>query len=164
MPTSARWEVTNSPQIPVKSVYTAGSMWASTPTKLFSRNVGNFELLQISREKSRKTEGVFPVASRGSGGKSKSPRARFLFPIFSFGEAKEKIEGQPLISNMSFCIPKCFVPHNKPAAAGNSGRRVFQINSHAICASFARSAAYSAIRACALRSASGACPGTPKTG
>ena len=41
---------------------------------------------------------------------------------------------------------------------------VFQINSHAICASFARSAAYSAMRVCALRSASGACPGTPKTG
>ena len=39
-----------------------------------------------------------------------------------------------------------------------------QISSQAICASFARSAAYSAMRVCAPRSASGSCPGTPKTG
>ena len=32
MPTSARLEVANSPQITVKTVQSAGSMWASTPT------------------------------------------------------------------------------------------------------------------------------------
>ena len=32
MPTSARWEVTTSPEIPVKSVHSAGPMWASAPT------------------------------------------------------------------------------------------------------------------------------------
>ncbi len=32
MPTSAREEVTNSPEISVKTVRSAGSMWASTPT------------------------------------------------------------------------------------------------------------------------------------
>ena len=45
---------------------------------------------QISRERSKKTEGVFLVGSRESEGKSKSPQARFLFATFSFGEAKEK--------------------------------------------------------------------------
>ena len=38
----------------------------------------DLELLQITREKSRKTEAVFLVGSRGPGGKAKSPRARFL--------------------------------------------------------------------------------------
>ena len=32
MPTSARWEVTNLPQIFVITVHSAGPMWASTPT------------------------------------------------------------------------------------------------------------------------------------
>ena len=66
--------------------------------------VRNFELFQITREKSRKTEAVFLVGSRRSGGKSKSLRARFLLPAFSFGEAKENAERQTQISNMSSCI------------------------------------------------------------
>ena len=44
--------------------------------------IGQYEfalVFKLSREKSRKTEAVFPVALRRSGGKSKSPRARFLF-------------------------------------------------------------------------------------
>ena len=61
-------------------------------------SVRNSELFQITREKSRKTEAVFLVGSRRSGGKSKSLRARFLFATFSFGEAKEKVVPQPLIS------------------------------------------------------------------
>ena len=32
MPTSAHWEVTNSPQISVETVHSAGPMWASAPT------------------------------------------------------------------------------------------------------------------------------------
>ena len=32
MPTSARWEIANSPKIPAETVRSAGSMWASTPT------------------------------------------------------------------------------------------------------------------------------------
>ena len=52
-----------------------------------------------------KTEAAFLVASRGlRGGKSKSPRARFLFATFSFGEAKEKVGRQPQISNMRFVL------------------------------------------------------------
>ena len=48
------------------------------PYKSFLNSVRNFELLQVSREKSRKTEAVFLVGSRRSGGKSNSLRARFL--------------------------------------------------------------------------------------
>ena len=73
--------------------------------------VRNFELLQISRERSKKTEAVFLVALRGSGGKSKSLRARFLLPAFSFGEAKENAEGQSQISNMSPYIGVYIVDH-----------------------------------------------------
>ena len=51
-----------------------------------------------------------------------------------------------------------------PRRPGSPTAAFFQIHSHAICASFARSAAYSAMRVCALRSASGSCPETPKTG
>ena len=61
------------------------------PYEAFSKNVRNSEMLQVSREKSRKTEGVFLVASRGLRGKIEIPRARFLFVTFSFGEAKEKV-------------------------------------------------------------------------
>jgi hypothetical protein len=74
------------------------------PRKSFSDSVRNFELLQLSRERSKKTEAVFLVGSRRSGGKSKSLRARFLLPAFSFGEAKENAERQTQISNMSSCI------------------------------------------------------------
>jgi hypothetical protein len=49
------------------------------PYNAYRRCIKNSELLQVPREKSRKTEAVFPVALRRSGGKSKSPRARFLF-------------------------------------------------------------------------------------
>ena len=74
----------------------------------------NFELLQISREKSRKTEAVFLVALKGApGGKSKSPRARFLFVTFSFGEAKEKVKLHPLISKKSSYLDKHIVNHIK---------------------------------------------------
>ena len=51
-------------------------------------------ICQSSRERSKKTEAVFLVGSRRSGGKSKSLRARFLFATFSFGEAKEKVGRQ----------------------------------------------------------------------
>ena len=71
----------------------------------------NFERLLISREMSRKTEAVFLVGSRRSGGKSKSLRARFLLPAFSFGEAKENAEPQLQISNTGSYIVKFIVDH-----------------------------------------------------
>ena len=53
----------------------------------------------------RKTEAVFLVGPRElRGGKSKSPRDRFLFATFSFREAKEKVGRQPQISNMRFVL------------------------------------------------------------
>jgi hypothetical protein len=70
-----------------------------------------FELFQISRERSKKTEAVFLVGSRRPGGKSKSPRARFLLPAFSFGEAKENAERQLQISKMSSYIAPLLFHH-----------------------------------------------------
>ena len=53
--------------------------FAETPTMLIRGIINNYGLFQISRERSKKTEAVFLVALKGgSGGKSKSPRARFL--------------------------------------------------------------------------------------
>ena len=62
------------------------------PYNAYRRCIKNSELLQVPREKSRKTEAVFLVALRASVGKSKSTGS------FSFGEAKENAEQQPLIS------------------------------------------------------------------
>ena len=81
------------------------------PYEAFSKNVRNSEMLQVSREKSRKTEGVFLVGSWRPGGKSKSLRARFLLPAFSFGEAKENAEGQLQISNTGSYIVMCIIDH-----------------------------------------------------
>ena len=150
MPTSARWEVTNSPKISVKSTYsaggqsrpplqgelrlvvgaddsvgplgscefaeqfckkqvqTAGSMCTGKrqshirnapssrtavagidPYEAYKYSARRFELLQISRERSTKTEAVFVVGSRGLRGKIEIPPGSF-----PFGEAKENAEGQ----------------------------------------------------------------------
>ena len=62
------------------------------PYNAYRRCIKNSELLQVPREKSRKTERVFLVALRDSVGKSKSTGS------FSFGEVKENAEQQPLIS------------------------------------------------------------------
>ena len=62
-------------------------------------SVGNIELFQISRERSKKTEAVFLGAFKEApGGKIEIPRAHFLFVTFSFGEAKEKVKLQLQIS------------------------------------------------------------------
>ena len=50
-------------------------------------------IYQTSRERSKKTEGVFLVGSRESEGKSKSPQARFLFTIFLLEKQKKKWVG-----------------------------------------------------------------------
>ncbi|MEE0786894.1 MAG: hypothetical protein U0M25_04100, partial [Oscillospiraceae bacterium] len=51
--------------------------------------------------KVQKNQRGFSGRFKGGRGKSKSPRARFLFPIFSFGEAKENAGQQLLIFNTS---------------------------------------------------------------
>ena len=50
---------------------------------------------QISRERSKKTEGVFLVGSRESEGKSKSPPGSFSFCHFFFWRSKRKSETAP---------------------------------------------------------------------
>ena len=60
--------------------------------------------LQIGRRFPEKPKRFFWSVQGGSGGKSKSPRVRFLFATFSFGEAKEKVGRQPQISNMRFVL------------------------------------------------------------
>ena len=87
---------TDSPQIFEKTVQSAGRTESSAPTN----SVGNFELYQASREKSRKTEAVFLVGSRGFRGEIEIPPVLKLqtSEAFSFGEAKENAERQLLIS------------------------------------------------------------------
>ena len=60
--------------------------------------------LQIGRRFPEKPKRFFWSVQGSSGGESKSPRARFLFAAFSFGEAKEKVGRQPQISNMRFVL------------------------------------------------------------
>ena len=60
---------TDSPQIFEKTVQSAGRTESSAPTN----SVGNFERYQASREKSRKTEAVFLVGSRGLRGEIEIP-------------------------------------------------------------------------------------------
>ena len=59
----------------------------------------------------RKPKGFSWAVQGGSGGKSKSPRARFLFATFSFGEAKEKVEPQLQIFKKIFYIVVCIIDH-----------------------------------------------------
>ena len=162
MPTSARWEVTNSPKISVKSTYsaggqsrpplqgelrlvvgaddsvgplgsckfaeqfckkqvqTAGSMCtgkrqthirnASSPRtavtgidpyEAYKYSARRFELFQISRERSKKTEAVFLAGSRGL-----RREIEILPGSFSFGEAKEKVEPQSLICRSLSAFPQ----------------------------------------------------------
>lgn len=70
MPTSAHRGVSNSPKISVKSVQSAWADVGIGPYNAFKNRGGIFELFLVSRERSKKTEAVFLVASRRSGGKS----------------------------------------------------------------------------------------------
>lgn len=80
MPTSAHRGVSNSPKISVKSVQSAWADVGIGPYNAFKNRVGIFELFLVSRERSKKTEAVFMVGSRRSGGKSseKISRARCI--------------------------------------------------------------------------------------
>ena len=62
------------------------------PCKCFTRRVRIFELLQISREKSRKTEAVFLVAFKGAPGGNRNPPGSFSFCHFFFWRSKRKSE------------------------------------------------------------------------
>ena len=62
------------------------------PYKSFLNSVRNFELLQILREKSRKTEGVFLVGSRKSGGKRNPSGLVFFLQLFLLEKQKKKLD------------------------------------------------------------------------
>ena len=85
------------------------------PYEAFSRNARNFEQFFKFRGKDPRKPGRFSWSVQGTpGGKSKSPRARFLFPVFSFGEAKEKTEGQLQIFKKNSYIDMCTIDHQTP--------------------------------------------------
>ena len=65
-------------KISVKSVQSAWADVGIGPYNAFKNRVGIFELFLVSRERSKKTEAVFLVASRRSGGKSKSPGPQMI--------------------------------------------------------------------------------------
>ena len=92
-----------------KKVHSARADVGIGPYNAYKNSVGFFELLQFSRERSKKTEAVFLVASWGRPGEIEIPPARFLFPAFPFGEAKENAVLQLLISNKSLCLAACKV-------------------------------------------------------
>ena len=54
--------------------------------------------IKLRGKDSRKPKRFSWALQGGSGGKSKSPRARFLFVTFSFAEAKEKVMPYPQVS------------------------------------------------------------------
>ena len=108
MPTSARWAAANLPKISEKTVHPAGAMCTGKrqthirnapssrtavtsidPYNAYRRCIKNSELHQASREKSRKTEGVFLVGSRGAGGNQNPPGLVFFsqsFRLFHAGD------------------------------------------------------------------------------
>jgi hypothetical protein len=57
--------------------------------------------IKLRGKSPEKPKGFFWSVQGGPGGNRNPPRARFLFPIFSFGEAKENAGQQPQISNTS---------------------------------------------------------------
>ena len=177
MPTSARWEVTNSPKISVKSTYsaggqsrpplqgelrlvvgaddsvgplgsckfaeqfskkqvqTAGSMCTGKrqthirnapsprtavtgidPYEAYKYSARRFELFQISRERSKKTEAVFLVGSRGLRREIEIPPGSF-----SFGEAKEKVEPQSLICRSLSAFPQLNHLRHRPKIYSRPG-------------------------------------------
>mgnify|MGYP003179063173 CR=1 FL=1 len=84
------WGSTNLPQISEKNSAFCRVDVGIDLYETFSRNVRKFELFLVSRERSKKTEAVFLVGSRGSGGKSKSPPGSFSFASVFFWRSKRK--------------------------------------------------------------------------
>ena len=81
----------NFPKITVKTVHSARADVGIGPYNAYKNSVGFFELLQFSRERSKKTEAVFLVASWGGRGKSKSPRLIFFFRHFLLEKQKKML-------------------------------------------------------------------------
>ena len=94
--------------------------FAETPTMLFRGILNHFELLQLPRERSKKTEAVFLVALKGVPGKIKiSPGS------FSFGEAKENAVLHPQMFKRVFALDKSIVNNKKRPHSSDTGARAF---------------------------------------
>ena len=69
------------------------SHWADRvvgPYNAYRHCIKNSELFQFSRKKSRKTEAVFLVASRGPGGNRNPPGLVFFLSLFLLEKQKKK--------------------------------------------------------------------------
>ena len=134
MPTSAHRGVSNSPKISVKSVQSAWADVGIGPYNAFKNRVGNFELVLVSWERSKKTEAVFLVASRRSGGKSseKISRARCILR-----RALHGMERYRQVCRMHRII--CAWPHSSSAIFSSIQRCV---------PAFSASASYASCAAC----------------
>ena len=84
------------------------------PYEAFTRNARNFEQFFKFRGKDPRKPGRFSWSVQGTPGEIEIPPARFLFPVFSFGEAKEKTEGQPQIFKKNSYIDMCTIDHQTP--------------------------------------------------
>ena len=94
MPTSAHRGVSNSPKISVKSVQSAWADVGIGPYNAFKNRVGIFELFLVSREKSKKTEAVFLVGSRGLRGEIEIPPGLVSFcQHFLLEKQKKMLKG-----------------------------------------------------------------------
>ena len=65
------------------------------PYNTYADNIRNSELLQISRERSKKTEAVFLVALRGLRGEIEIPPGSFSFASVFFWRSKRKCCAAP---------------------------------------------------------------------
>ena len=82
------------------------------------------QICQLSRERSKKTEGVFLGAPRGSGGKFAIPPGSFSFASVFFWRSKRKCWIAVANLQKSISLIKAFifpVPSSKQPAAGESG-------------------------------------------
>ena len=83
------------------------------PYNAYRHCIKNSELFQISREKSRKTEGVFLVASRGFRGEIEIPPGSFSFCHFFFWRSKRKSETAAADFRKCSYIDRLVVDHKK---------------------------------------------------
>lgn len=100
--------VLSAPEIPVKSGAACGRTESSAPYRMrWTYSVRISELPQASREKSRKTEAVFLVGSRGLRGEIEIPPGIvFFLQLFLSEKQKKKLDGSRkfLICVLSCCM------------------------------------------------------------
>ena len=92
MPTSARQNAPFLRKFSANSQLPSGPKRASAPTKLYTNGIEKFELLQASRERSKKTKGVFLGALKGApGGNRNPPGLVFFLQLFLLEKQKKML-------------------------------------------------------------------------